>query len=163
LKIKAVPNAAFATWLLIAGIAVCALWVANILLPESARNLGSGRVCFAEVGQSNDVMPALCVTGEARAPKSGGTVVILSRVNLARFLKFLNVQEHTPLTARTEVGSYEIRDTIQPDRELRILSKAQMRAVIERLMHLLDSAYRMSEEASLNDLLNQLNHEPQRP
>ena len=122
-----------------------------------SRRITAGQICFSHVGETDKAMPEVCVTGQARAPHpTHGVVVILSAQSLKRFVKLVDAQQDAPQRERVAFGAYQVRDSIHSPQLTRILSKAQMDALVEQLITLLDSPQRATEKAGLDDVRRRL-------
>ncbi|MGZ5136502.1 MAG: hypothetical protein ACXWCX_01745 [Burkholderiales bacterium] len=151
-------KARLTTVVLVLGIAGTVLWLrSSLMAPFEWRHIGSGQICFKHVGQWDTALPRICVTGEARAPRDG-VVVILSRENLARFLKVVDERKDAAPAERAAFGSYEIDNSIETEKARRILPRSEMQALIKQLMGLLVSPeqQRAAEKAALDDTLDRL-------
>jgi len=138
------------------GIAVALIWLVALFhqqLPE-ARRLAAGDICLIPAAQSEQLMPAICVTAEARTPRGPNTIsVILSRNHLGDFITVVDAERmHSP--AAPEPPLYDIRRST--GNHSGSLSRTQMRATVARLIGLLDSQYAVTEKAALQDVLRRL-------
>jgi hypothetical protein len=121
-----------------------------------SRHMSSRRICFAHIGASDKPLPQICVSSEARVPGGPAMIpVIVSRAELASFLRTLQVRIDAPSQDRSAFGSYEVHDSDAPEPAKRVLGRGQMQAVVSDLIELLDSAHD-GEKARLAEVLQLL-------
>ena len=136
----------------------------SVIEAWQSRRITSGQVCFSHVGETDQSMPQVCVTGQARAPHPAhGVVVILSAQSLKRFVKLVDAQQDAAYPERARFGAYEVRDSIHSPPLTRVLSKTQMDALIEQLTQMLDSPQSAIEKAGLDDVRRRLKQFEQQP
>jgi hypothetical protein len=147
-----------AVWLAIVGVGGAVFFLRASLVDSwyDSRHMSSRRICFAHVGASDKHLPQICVSSEARVP-GGPTMipVIVSRRELASFLRALEVRMAAPSQERTAFGSYEVHDSDSHEALKRVLGKAQMQVVVSDLIELLGSEH-ADEKARLTEVLQLL-------
>jgi hypothetical protein len=145
-------------WLAILGVGGAMFFLRASLVDSwyDSRHMSSRRICFAHIGASDKPLPQICVSSEARVP-GGPTMipVIVSRTELAAFLRTLEVRTYAPSQDRSAFGTYEVHDSDAPEPAKRVLGRDQMQAVVSDLIELLDSA-NDGEKARLAEVLQLL-------
>ena len=147
-----------ATLLVSLGIAIALGWLVwNLFVPLESRRVALGQICFDHVGPSDKPLPRVCATGEARAPHDANSVVvILTSGDLSKFLRVVAGQKGIAPHELPPFGAFQVRNSIDLHAHQQVLSRSEMRIVLERLLQLADSEQRSSEGTALKDLLHRL-------
>ena len=147
-----------ATSLVGLGIAVALGWLLwNLFVPLESRRVALGQICFDHVGPADKPLPRVCATGEARAPHDAtSVVVVLTSGELSEFLRVVARQKGIPPDELPPFGAFQVRNSIDLHAHQQVLSRSEMRVVLERLLDHADSEQHASERAALRDLLGRL-------
>jgi hypothetical protein len=145
-------------WLAILGVGGAVFFLRASLVDSwyDSRHMSSRRICFAHIGASEKPLPQICVSSEARVPGGPAMIaVIVSRGELASFLRTLKIRMEAASQERTVFGSYEVHDSDSHETANGVLGRAQMQVVVSDLIKLLDSEH-AGEKARLNEVLQLL-------